>query len=306
MFVWDDARFFLAIHRTRTLSAAARQLSVNQSTVSRRLAELEARLGAKLFVRAPSGYVVSPSGERLIERAERMEAEAVAIEREVLGEAGVVSGTVRVTASDPFGAVVIVPALAELRAENPNLDFELVLDERIVNLTKREADMAVRVGRPAESLVVARRVCDFGYGLYASRAYLADRGRPRAPDDLGGHDVIFYGESQQTTPDARWLSARSRGARVALRTRSTLAHFHAARAGLGLAVLPCYLADPEPDLVRAVSGVLLARALWVVVHPDLRHVARIRTAADFVASAVAKRAALVRGAPKNVKVPLVP
>lgn len=289
MFPWDDARFFLAIHRTGSLTQAARTLGVNQSTVSRRLAALEHDLGARLFVRSADGYAASPAGERLIARAERMEEEATAMAREASGHAQSLRGTVRITAPDAFGPFYLVPLLGELQKKEPQIEIELVPENRLFNLTKREADMAVRVGRPSEAMVVARHVADMGMSLYASTSYVKTRGRPRG-DDLSGHDLIGFDESLASTTDARWFAARAKGARLAFRTTSTNAQLHAAIAGMGIAFLPCYLADGVKNLVRLrAPHTTIALEIWILVHPDLRHTARIRTAADFLASALAAR-----------------
>lgn len=295
MFPWDDARFFLAIHRTGSLTLAARELGVNQSTVSRRLAALEEGLGTRLFVRSPEGYFASPTGERLVARAERMEEEATAIAREATGQAQSLKGTVRITAPDAFGPFFLVPLLAELRAKEPQIEVELVPENRLFNLTKREADMAVRVGRPVESLVVARHVADMGMALYASTAYVKAHGRPRG-DDLSGHELVGFDESLQSTGDARWLAARSKGASMPFRTTSTYAQLRAAVAGMGIALLPCYLADGVKGLVRVRSPrTTVALEIWILLHPDLRHTARIRTTADFLATALAARKAELLG-----------
>jgi len=294
-FPWDDARFFLAVHRTGSLTLAARALGVNQSTVSRRLAALEEALGTRLFVRSQEGYFASPTGERLIARAERMEEEATAIAREASGQAQSLSGTVRITAPDAFGPFYLVTLLAELRKKEPQIEIELVPENRLFNLTKREADMAVRVGRPSESMVVARHVADMGMSLYASKAYVKARGRPRG-DDLSGHDLIGFDDSIQGTTDARWFLPRTKGARVAFRTTSTYAQMRAAIDGMGIAFLPCYLADGVKGLVRLRSPrTTISLEIWILLHPDLRHTARIRTTADFLANALTARKAELLG-----------
>jgi DNA-binding transcriptional LysR family regulator len=229
-----------------------------------------------------------------------MEEEAIAIEREVSGQATSLVGIVRLTAPDGLGSVFLVPLLAQLRAHNPGIELELAAENRVFSLSKREADMALRVGKPAESLVVARHVADLGYALYASRAYVDEHGRP-PDDDFSGHTFVAYEEPfSSTTPEGIWLAARTSHATCALRTSSTHVQLRAALAGMGLVVLPCYIADPEPSLVRLrpPSQVVTSR-VWLVVHPDLRHAARIRATADFLAEAIEKRRPELAGAPRR-------
>jgi len=191
VFDWNDARYFLAISRLGSLSAAARHLRVQQSTVGRRLAALEAALAARLFERTPDGYVPTGAGEALVQRAERIEAEALAAERELAGREGRVAGSVRVTAPQAFGFGFVVPLLAKLHAEQPDVLVELVADNSALNLSRREADLALRIGRPLQPHLVMRKLSDIADGLYASRAYLERHGPVRA-DDLSRHAYVNF------------------------------------------------------------------------------------------------------------------
>jgi DNA-binding transcriptional LysR family regulator len=170
----------------------------------------------------------------------------------------------------------------------------MIAENRIFNLTKREADMAVRIARPREPHVVVRKIGELANALYASKAYVAARGTPRG--DLAGHEVVAWDDTFSQIDEARWLATRGKGAKVALRTSSTIAQLHAATSGIGLAVLPCYLADPEPDLVRLPQPEACPlREIWLAVHPDVRHAARIRAASDFIVEAVKARSAELLG-----------
>jgi DNA-binding transcriptional LysR family regulator len=295
MFEWDDARHFLAVHRARSLSAAARALGVNQSTVGRRLAAFEATLGARLFFRTPEGYVLAPSGECLLPRAERMESEAHAVLREVSGEEARHTGTVRITAPDGFGAFYLTPLLAEMHGALPEIDVELVADNRTLSLTKREADMAVRTGRPKEPSVLARKLCDFANALYAAPSYLAARGRP-VPPNFAGHDFVGFDDPFSTTEND-WVEQAARKGRIVFKSNSTPARAIATVAGMGLGLLPCYLGDADPRLVRVGTERPVVRNLWLVLHRDLQHSARIRACADFLVEAIAARAHEIAGMP---------
>lgn len=293
-FEWDDARVFLAIHRTGSLSGAGRQLRVNQSTVGRRLGALEEAIGARLFDRTPDGYVITPPGERFLAHAEHMENEADDVLREIAGEEARLTGIVRVTAADAFGLRVLTPVLGRFHARYPEIEIALISDSRILSLTKRESDIGIRSPRPKEPSLVTRRIAEIGFGLYASRAYLAERGVPRPGSDFEGHDVVGFEDDYG--PDAIWLTQNVRRGRVVMRVNRTLACLELARLGVGLAIVPCYLGDPEPDLVRILGpSEAITMDLWLVLHKDLRHTARVRACADFIVAELASRAAEFRG-----------
>jgi DNA-binding transcriptional LysR family regulator len=293
MFEWDDARYFLAVHRTRSLSEAGRRLHVNQSTVGRRLRALEEALGAVLFVRTPDGYLLAPAGERLLPRAERVEDAALALEREASGREVSLSGTVRITGPDAFSVRILTPLLAELHRQTPGIDYELLAENRTLSLTKREADISVRTFRPKEPMLVARRICELGSALYAAPAYCAKQGKPHG-DDYEGH--AFIGPDDTSWSEGIWMSRCLAGARVILRTNSTPAQLAAALEGMGIAVLPCYIGDNEPGLLRMTAERVVVRHVWIAMHRDLQHAGRIRACADFLFGGINARAAELAGA----------
>jgi DNA-binding transcriptional LysR family regulator len=293
VFGWDDARFLLAVHRHASLSSAARHLGVNQSTVGRRLRALEEALGVRLFIETPNGFVASHLGERLVSHATRMEDEALALERTARGADSQLAGTVRVTSADTLSVRIVAPLLAELHKRVPGLDFELLADIRTLSLTKREADIGIRTMRPKEARVVMRRVSGFASAVYASLSYVERYGRPRG-GNLATHRFISVEDA--SWQEARWLSRAVPGARVVLKSNSTQALLAATRAGIGLGILPCYVADPEPELVRVLPPEKgLIRELLVVYHRDLRDAPRIRACADFMAESLAAQAAAFEG-----------
>ncbi len=292
---WRDLRFFLAILRSRSLTAAARRLRVNQSTVGRRLLALEEAAGARLFERTPDGYRLTAAGERVVPAAERLEAEAFAIERALTGLESRVEGAVRMTATEGIGIFFVAPALRELHRAHPGLEVELVLDPRTFSLSRREADLALRLARPRQAGLVARRLGEIALALYASPGYVQERGRPAASGRLSGHVVLGYEESLADVPESRWMAVHARDAAPVLRTNSVLVLLQAAQAGLGLALLPCYLAEGT-GLVRALplaAGV--RRELWLAVHADLQHTAHIRAVIEFLAAQAKARAAWFAG-----------
>lgn len=280
MFDWNDARYFLAIARARSLSGAGRALKVEQSTVGRRLQALERSLGARLFDRTPAGYLLTSAGDSLLAHAERIEDEALSAERAVLGREARVAGEVRMTTPQAFGSLLIAPLLARLHARQPEVVVELLADNANLSLTRREADLAMRLGRPSQPLLVIRRLGDVANGIYASRAYLRRRGRPGG-GDLTGHDVVDYDDSYLQKQAISWFHQRTRGGRRTVRINNSHGLAAAIAAGMGIGPLPCWLGDSTPGLERVMPEQGYVQDLWLVLHRDLRYVARIRAVADF-------------------------
>lgn len=285
MFDWDDARYVLAIARGRSLTAAARTLGVRQSTVGRRLDAYERTLGARLFDRGAGGVAPTEAGAALVAHAERIESEALAIERGISHREDRIAGTVRITAPRAFGNSFIMPSLARLCAAHPELVIELVADNANLNLIQREADIAVRVGRPAQPGLVARRLGGFCNGLYAARTYLAHR--PRIRHGLPGHDAVDLDDSYLQKTVIGWFRRQAHRARVVVRANSSEGIAAAIRAGLGVGPLPCWLGDACPELQRVLPAIGLPQELWLVMHRDSRLTARIRAVGDFLAAEVA-------------------
>ena len=295
---WDDARIFLALQRSKSLSGAGRTLGVNQSTIGRRITAAEESLGAKLFFQTPDGYVLTPAGERMLAHAERMEDEAIAIARELSGQEERLTGVVRITAPDAMSVRLVAPILLAAHETYPEIDLELVADNRALSLTKREADMAVRIGRPAEPSLIARKICDFGNALYASKSYIAARGKPDG--DYANHAFVSFEHSVGV--ELEWRRRFARHARISFRCNASLATVSACVSGIGLAILPCYLGDAEPELVRLVGpDASMTNALWLVMHGDLQHSARVRAYADILVAGLEKHAALLSGVPAKKK-----
>jgi DNA-binding transcriptional LysR family regulator len=284
---WDDVRSFLAIARMRTLSGAARSLGVRQSTMSRRLEALETRAGARLLQKTPTGYELTALGEAVLGNAERMEAEAIAVERTVQGRDVALSGVVRVTTVDVIASRFMPAAIARLQKRYPGISVDVMSERRSLSLSRREADLAIRMVPFEGRELVARRMAAGGSALYASADYLERHGRDL---DGPGHAVITVLDDQAHMPEARWLLQCVPHARVAMRSNSFEALAGAAIAGLGLVVLPCYLGDWMGRLDKVLSEGAPMREVWLGVHPDLRHMPRIRAViealdAEFAAQA---------------------
>lgn len=276
---WDDLRIFLAVHRARSHAGAARALRVASTTVGRRIAALEAAVGARLFTRAPEGLTATAAARALLPRAERVEAELLEAERELAGADARATGTVRITCGDGFAAYVLAPALPAFLAAHPGLSVEVRADVRALDLTRGEADVALRNFRPRERSLVARRLGLEPLGLYASPAYLARRGVPRTAKDLAAHDLILYERDLDRMRSQAWFREVSAGARVAIRVSTTTIMHAVCAAGAGVALLTSWVAGADPRCARVLPRLEPPTLeVWAVIHPDLRSAARVTAA----------------------------
>lgn len=280
---WDDVRFFLAVARAGSLSGAARGLGVGHVTVGRRIALLERRLGVTLLQRTPDGFDVTSAGEAILRRCIAMESAALDLERAAAGRDSLAVGSIRLTTTEALAQQVIAPAIAELRKSHPDLRVDLAVGVRSLDIARREADLAVRVGRPSGSGLVCRKLGEVGYSLYASRSYLAKHRMPQRREGLAGHDLIaFTGAPAASSPF--FMNESLDEARIALRCDNPLIHLQAAAHGIGIAELACFLGDDCADLVRIWPGEPPAlRPVWLVLHQDLRRSARIKVVSSMIA-----------------------
>ena len=279
MLPWDDLRIFLAVHRARSHAGAARALRVASTTVGRRMAALESAVGARLFTRAPEGLAATAAARALLPRAERVEAELLEAERELAGADARPTGTIRITCGDGFAAYVLAPALPAFLAAHPGLSVEVRGDIHALDLTRGEADVAVRNFRPRERSLVARRLGLEALGLYASPAYLARRGVPRTSRDLAAHDLILYERDLDRMRSQAWFREVAAGGRVAVRVSTTTIMHAACVAGAGVALLTAHVASCDPRCARVLPRLETPTLeVWAVTHPDLRSSARVTVA----------------------------
>jgi DNA-binding transcriptional LysR family regulator len=277
---WDDLRTFLAIARHGTLSGAARALGVTQPTMGRRLAAMEERTGARLLQRLPGRFALTPLGESVLGNAERIEVEALSAERTITGRDVALEGVVRLTTVDTLAARIVAPALAALQMAHPGIVVELVPDTRTLSLSKREADIALRMSRFEGHEVVARKVGTLALGLYASPQW---QGSQKAR-------LITVLDDQAHLPEAKWLADQFPDAEIAFRSNSREVQVWAAKAGAGIAAIACYRADGEPELVRLRPELPnLTRDIWLGVHSDMRHMPRIRAVMDAIIAALGEQ-----------------
>ena len=281
MFNWDDVRYFLTLQRHGTLAAAGAALTLDPTTVGRRLVKLEEELGARLFDRTPNGYVLTDAGHRLLPRAERIERETLGVEGDVAGQDEKLEGVVRVTATEMLTTRFIAPHLRRFRERYPEIQLELNCTNLEVNLARREADVALRLARPTQEDLIIKRLSFIHLGLYASLDYVDRFGLPKG--SLAGHQMILFANVRPFQRENDWIEARMDGARVALRSDSVSAIYSATVAGTGIGLLPCLVADHDRHLLRIpVEGEPEPRQIWQAVHQDLRDSARIRAVLEFL------------------------
>jgi DNA-binding transcriptional LysR family regulator len=278
---WDDLRVFLAVARQGSLSAAARTLKVTQPTASRRLAALENDLGSRLFDRTATGLRLSPSGHALLEHGGRIEHEILAAENAVSGHDADLRGRVLVACPEWLGAQELGARLGEFVARHPGIEIELLPGARHVSLSRREADVALRLARFAEPDVVERPIRRVAFGVYASESYLESNGPPASERQWAGHTLITMGGDAPPTADEAWLRAVAPRARVVWRSNGRHLHARVAATGAGLACLPRSLGDEAAGL-RRIDATPPERTLWLGVHRDARALRRIRAVVDFV------------------------
>jgi DNA-binding transcriptional LysR family regulator len=288
MLDWNDVKYFLALYRAGTLAGAAAALRINATTVGRRLGSLEEQVGARLFDRTPDRYTLTQAGRDMLRRAESIEREALALEREVTGADGRLAGVVRLASTETLATRFLAPKLPAFFAAHPDIVLELQCSNRGVSLARREADVALRLSRPHEDNVVTRKIATIDLALYASNDYFARRGMPASPDtSLRDHDLVMFADTRTFALENVWIDARRDGARVVLRSDSVSSIYSATVAGLGIALLPRTVAEREPTLRRIdTASAPEPRNVWQAVHADLQKSARIRAVLDFLATVV--------------------
>ncbi len=288
---WDDLRLILAVARAGGLGGAAAALGVDHSTVFRRLNAVEQLTGTKLFLRRPSGYVPTEAGERVLASAERMEAEALAVERELTGRDARLEGRLRVTSSETLAHGILTDEIARFRRSHPGIVVELVIDNRSLDLSRREADLALRATRPQEPDLFGRKLADIDWAVYGSRRMTFSERSGAGPAALVAKGpTIGWGLGAPPLRAAEWIAGSAPGSAIVYRSNSLTNQLVAAKAGIGLAVLPCYLAGAEPELRRLGKPLPeLTRELWMVTHRDLKDTARVRAFMDAAGEGIARR-----------------
>jgi DNA-binding transcriptional LysR family regulator len=288
---WDDYRYVRAVAETRSLAGAAELLGVNHSTVFRRINAIEDALGARLFERGRAGYTLTPAGEEMVALASRMSEEIVSFERRVAGRDVKPSGELRVTINDTMMTDLMVPVFASFLQACPDIRLDVIVSNASLNLSKRDADIAVRATLAPPEALVGRRVCALAWGVYGPKHLV---GRDFA--DILSERWVGLGDNLSHIPQARWMDREISPNRVVMRVNTILGLAEAIEAGVGVTVLPCFIGNQRPALARLSDPVSeLGASLWLLTHPDLKASARVRAFMDHAWDVLSRQRALLEG-----------
>ncbi|MFA7558849.1 MAG: LysR family transcriptional regulator [Hydrogenophaga sp.] len=280
---WDNLRYFLELARSGTLAAAARRTGVEHTTVARRVQALEKQMGAPLFAREAGGHRLTEVGRQLLPAVEAMESAVLGVERVRPPEDEGPSGLVRVGCTEGFGTEVLAPHLAALTRQHPALSVDLLALPRMLHLSRREADIVISLERPTRGSVIVTRLTDYVLHLYGQREYLARRPLVTGTADLRHHSFVNYVDDLLFTRELQFLDELQPPERFAFRSTSILAQYAAVRAGAGLAVLPAFLADGDPLLVRVLpQRARFTRTFWMSMPEEAKHQARMQAVWAFL------------------------
>jgi|SRR6185312_2308540 len=286
---WDDFKYFLAVARSGSLTGAAQALKTSAATVGRRITALEGRLGARLFDRAQTGYALTESGEAIRLKAEEVEEAVLSLEREAFGRDLRATGKVRVATAEDIASVIVAPKLPEFRRLHPGIVLEVVSSWEVANLTRREADVAIRTVRPTQGDYVIRQTGVWNCALYVSKPYAHAHKLVADVNEMPEVEVISWTEEHRFR-GGDWFDKHAPNAPVIFAANSRHIHYAACKAGLGAAILPCLTADNDRDLVRLLPPQRVRSVpLWLVAHRDLIRTARVRAVMDFLADIAPKR-----------------
>lgn len=285
MLDWNDLRYFIAVARHGSTLAAGRALGVSQTTVARRIAALEESLGFPLFDKRQAGYALTPAGEQLLPKAAKVEESASAFSEAAAAHSRDLSGTVKITTEEIYAVTLLAPLLPELRQLHPEIVIDLDTSQAIRDLGAGEADISLRstseTSQPAG--VVGRKLCVDDWTLYCSKDYAARHGAPRILDEIKGHPIIGGGGGNLWVHYQAWLQALGLEDQVAMHHATSGGLLSGVRSGFGIAVLPCVVADADPDLHRCIAPrTEHGRVLWLFTHDRVRHTPRVRAVIDFL------------------------
>ncbi len=300
---WDDLKVFLEVARTEKLSEAARQLGIDASTVSRRLHRLEDRLGTQLFDRSTDGHSLTEHGQLLLQTARDMNKRAQAASDILQGKNLENQGQVRLGVTEAFGNYVIAPELARFCQQYPKIIIDLLPLQRFVKWSHHEVDIAVTIEKPPNTSLVVSKLCDYRLNMYASRRYL-ERSTPiRSSSDIYSHPLIGYVDDQLFSDQLSYLERLLPNSQPTFRSTSVITQSIAVREGLGLAVLPCFLARRDPDLVPVLADqISVVRTFWIAVHPEQKKLARVNKVWQHLKTHTAENEAMLMGIKMGIEI----
>jgi len=297
---WDEFRLVKAIADSRSLTGAAERLGLNHSTVFRRLAALEKSIGARLFERSRSGYLTTGPGDEMVALAAKMADSIVEFERRIAGRDAKPTGQLRVTTVEAIGQHFMPPIMAQFQTQNPGVVIELILSNNSLNLSRRDADVAIRVTNDPPETLVGRRICAVRWGIYCRH----DLASALGSTPIDSAPFVGYCESLGPTAVRRWIETQIRPERLAARVNSIHSMLELATHGFGAALLPCFLGDPRPALVRIGKPPRdIDLGLWILTHSDLRRSARVRAFMDFAGAELSRHRGTIEGVENDEPAP---
>ena len=294
---WDDLRYFLEVARTQRASGAARRLGVDHTTVARRVRELETALGTVLFDKSRAGgFVLTAEGQRLLAYADTVETTVQSASEQFALGAHALSGHVRVGSTEGFGCFFLAPQLAHFTGSHPDISIDLLPVPHFVSLSKREADLAITLERPERGQYVHTKLCDYRLRLYGTPAYLARHARIRSAADLRHHAFLSYVADLAFSGELLYLERAAPNVTANLCSTSVIAQYHAALQGSALAILPCFMAEPDPRLVPILPDeIVVTRRFWLCSREDLRKLRRINSLWEYLRAVADANRALLMG-----------
>ncbi len=295
---WDDFRLVKAIADHHGLTGAAAALGVNHSTVFRRLGQIEEQVGLQLFERRKTGYVATVAGVEMAMLAARVEDDVAAFSRRLAGRDLAPSGELRITTTDTLYLNLLLPIFAAFRAIHPAIRLDIVIGNQALNLSKRDADIAIRASDAPGETLVGRRLATLNWAIYGSAAQSGANApsAPSPPADLFERDWVALGDALGYVKAARYVREKVAPERIALKSSAVLGLAEAVEQGLGIGPLPCFIADQRPALVRLLPpDPDFSTGLWILTHPDIRNAPRVRAFMDYVGGELAKKRGLIEG-----------
>jgi len=297
---WDDFRLVKAIADTKSLNGAADILGINHSTVFRRLSDLEKRIGTMLFERHRSGYALTPAGEEMAQLAARMDDDVESFTRKLVGQSLIPTGELRVTTNDTLLVYLLMPVFAAFRRAYPTINLDIVLTNQPLNLSKRDADIAIRATDAPPETLVGRRICALNWAIYGLRSEFPEAADGHYPDldGLASRLWVSLGDQLGHIRAVRYVHERVPEAKIAIKINTVLGLTEAVEEGIGIGPLPCLIADQRSKLVRLTDpNPDFATGLWLLTHPDLKASPRVRAFLDLAANELSKRKGLIEGTP---------
>lgn len=279
---WDDIRFFIVLCRTQSFVAAGSELKVTHSTVSRRLSALEASLQTQLFFRTEKGCRLTPAGEKLLPYAEQLESTIASLEEDISGKDRQLSGSIRIGAPDGLGNCFLAPRLGKFQGTYSALELELVAVPMYYSLAKREIDILITVRKPTGGSIIAKKLPNYKFGLFATKKYLRVHSQIQSPEDLRRHRMIGYIEDLLYDEELNFINEVLPGLRPQFRSSTLIGQLNAILADNGIGIIPYFMAHAEAALVSVLPEFSIDRSFWIQFNADSRRIARVRAAIDFI------------------------